>query len=146
MLQHECLVKFWVQKSLTKPHINSCCNEWEQVQDNWIGMSKISCWVPSLLFHPEPNELKFVAWCQLHQCHPIQDVRQPRLLRMTKWYTLNQWSDGNHFVCWISNDTAAKKFCRQCRGAGSHAIVQIGRCQAQLWSLLRWIKIVFLKF
>ena len=45
----------------------------------------------SLLFCPEPNGQKFVTWNQQHRRHPGLPggkVRQPKLLRMIKWYSL----------------------------------------------------------
>ena len=51
----------------TKSPIDSHFNEWKQLQDDGIGISKITQWVSILLFCPEPNEPKFVAWIQRHR-------------------------------------------------------------------------------
>ena len=96
--------------------IDHHCNEWEQVKDDGIGIGKIARWVSSLLFCPEPNGQKFVAWNQRHRRHPGGKVRQPKLLRMIKWYkmaqpccnTLNQF-DGNSSVRRIPNEQQQKR-------------------------------------
>ena len=152
MLQHSSLVRFWVQDSPTQPQnhplIIFAINE-----DRCSVKSCDESLVTSLLFCPEQNGPKFVAWNQWHQPHPGGKVKQPKLLRMIKWYkmakpccfTLNE-SDGNSSVFPISIDAAAKssaggpkpRHCSNQRGG-------IFKCRAQLRFSLRWTEIVFLK-
>ena len=144
------LVRLWVQESLTQPQNHPLI----VIAMKCSVKSRDESLVPSLLFCPEQNEPNFVAWSQQHQRHPGEKVRQPKLLRMIKWYkmaqpycyTLNH-SDGNSSVFPISNDAAAKS------SAGgqkpSHCSNQHGcifKCRAQLRYSLRWTEIVFLKF
>ena len=118
MFQNERLVRSWVKESQTQSQIHPLIiveMKWEQVQDDGIGIGKISCWLSSLLFCPEPNGQKFVAWNQRHRRHPGGKVRQPKLLRTIKSYkmaqpccnTLNQF-DGNSSVRRIPNEQQQK--------------------------------------
>ena len=157
MFQHERLVRCWVQKSQTQLQIHPFIiveMKWEQVQDDGIGIGKISWWLSSLLFCPEPNGQKIVVWNQWHRPDPGGKVRQPKLLRMIKWYkmakpccfTLNE-SDGNSSVCSIPNDAAAKS------SAGRAEALPL--FESAWWHfqmsgpvgvLLRWTEIEFFKF
>ena len=97
---------------------------------------------------------KFVAWDQWYLPYPGGKVRQPKLLRMMKWYkmvkpccfTLNE-SDGNRYVSQIPYDTAAKSSAgsqKPCHCSNQHGgifkfLAQFGSC----WDGLR---LSFLKF
>ena len=168
MFQHERLVGCWVQKSQTQLQIHPLIiveMKWEQVQDDGIGIGKISWWLSSLLFCPEPNGQKIVVWNQWHRPDPGGKVRQPKLLRMIKWYkmaqpccnawckmaqpccnTLNQF-DGNSSVRRIPNEQQQK--IRQGGQKPCHCSNQRGgilKSWAQLGSCWDGLRLSFLNF
>ena len=109
MLQHSRLVRFRVQESPTQPQ-NHPLIVFAINEDKCSVKSRDESLVSSLLFCPEPNGQKFVAWNQWHLPHPGGKVKQPKILRMNKWYqmakpccfTLNESETSFPWFSWLN--------------------------------------------
>ena len=80
MLQHSRLVRFRVQESPTQPQ-NHPLIVFAINEDKCSVKSRDESLVSSLLFCPEPNGQKFVAWNQWHRPHPGEKVQAAQALK-----------------------------------------------------------------